>query len=394
MPVPPSTSGPSPASLQVTLAMLALRAQQPEKAQAYFRAALRECWWCWEAFEGLCNLGAASSSLLRWTVVLSRGTGAPPDPDICFAPSAHPSAAMPLRLQPNGLDAKPASTGGFFTPSDAGPSRPVGLQPRFLGGGGHSNLSLDDSYSGSEQSYYALNHNNRIRAPVPNPVSRAFPSLAHAMAGPSSGLFTPDAPDPLASSVPAKRSRPKSAQSTESSMIVDSARSNGRLRAPTALPKKSGSSSNLAKTPSQDSSNVRRSSRLSKEKDRLPQSSSDIGLGSSPAKATRARVASANSRPTKKSKGANAPPSTASRGSSVDVKEEGGSSGGGWSAGEEWLRSVMRCFGRAVACMSRYDCTGVIEAIRLLPPEQRQSWRVLMLRGKAEFEGLEYRAVR
>jgi anaphase-promoting complex subunit 3 len=310
-------------------------------------------------------------------------TGAPPDVDGVFGASPHPSA-MPLRLQPNGLDAKPAATSGFFTPTDNAPTRLVGLQPRFLAGG--SNLSLDDSFNGSEQSYYALNHASRIRAPAPPAASRAFPSLAAA----SGGIFTPDEPVASTSTVPAKRQRPRSAASVDTS-ASEHARPNGRpVRGVPPVPKKQSAATTT--TPQQDASHVRRSSRLSKEK-ATPGASSDLGLGSSPVKAAaqpRSRVASANTRPTKKSRAAGL--AASSRSSSVDIAgSDGGFSGG---PGEEWLRSVMRCFGRATACMSRYDCQGVVEAVKLLPSDQRQSWRALMLRGRAEFEGLDYKAVR
>lgn len=47
-------------SVNLSLARLAVQANQPDVATRRFVDVLRAAWWCWEAYEGLCNLGRGS----------------------------------------------------------------------------------------------------------------------------------------------------------------------------------------------------------------------------------------------------------------------------------------------------------------------------------------------
>ena len=57
---------------------------------------------------------------------------------------------------------------------------------------------------------------------------------------------------------------------------------------------------------------------------------------------------------------------------------------------EEWVRDIMRRFGLATALLSRYDCAKAVNVIESMPPEQRKSWRAVLMLGRAHFETLDY----
>ena len=346
------------------LGRLAADSGQVEKATAYFTDALRDRWWCWEAYEALCAFGVA------------------PDPDSIFG--AAPTRPIPGRAA-NGAGS--LST-GFFTPAVMGVQTNGYGAGYPYGGGAGLNTSMggfdDSSASLLEPSFFG-------------------PSTKRAPAGPSAALFTPDAPAPRNGGpvAPQKRARPD--------MVVDeppalAARTRSRTTAagkaraaPAAPPSLSGESN--ASGPA-----TRRSARLSKENSRDtlglsngPPSTSTSASGGART-APRARTVSGNPRDRKRAKAGSDDASMTTLRSSSSPEPPSAFAGVSVHANaqdetlaEDWLRDAMRRFGRAYWALSRYDCGATVEAVLSMPNDMRSSWRALNLRARARFEMLDYR---
>lgn len=59
-----------------------------------------------------------------------------------------------------------------------------------------------------------------------------------------------------------------------------------------------------------------------------------------------------------------------------------------------WVTHVLRKFGKAYLYLSRFRCEDVLNELLTLPCEQKRSWRVYCLIGRARFEMLDYKSVR
>ncbi|KAG0146476.1 hypothetical protein CROQUDRAFT_671103 [Cronartium quercuum f. sp. fusiforme G11] len=57
-----------------------------------------------------------------------------------------------------------------------------------------------------------------------------------------------------------------------------------------------------------------------------------------------------------------------------------------------WVKAILRKFGAAYIHLSRFRCEGVLEELSGLPEEQKRSWRVYCLIGRARFEMLDYKS--
>lgn len=61
---------------------------------------------------------------------------------------------------------------------------------------------------------------------------------------------------------------------------------------------------------------------------------------------------------------------------------------------EDYVATLMRCFGRAATYAAKYESAKSVEALLALPHEQQRTWRCLVGIGKAHLEMLNYERVR
>ena len=373
MQLPPAT-GPNPAALHLGIAQLALRGNRPDQAAQHFMKALSACWWCWEAFEGLCYLGKA------------------PDPTLIYG----------LRPRP------PPTTNGINQPS------PGFVQP------GPATRQL----AAAEQELF-----------TPKPQNGAANYLLQQAPNAKGAVSYGDVSFPSSADISVSSSWDMSRAGSNSSMTGSSKMLNGMSTLPESgpalgsffTPEPASSSSLPAHVTTRRQGNnkeaVRRSTRLTGSTASAANSAgggrptsslgnnvitADKGKGKEP----RSRVAS-NPRERKRAKASSSPPGSSVApvvgASNNHYSMFGG--GGGSSASsslltdpaataavsndpEDWLRLIYTRFGKAEACLSRFESAAAEESMMLLDPEQRRSWRASAIVGRARMEALDYAAVR
>lgn len=323
MQLPRSESAPTNAAMYLKMAQMSIKGNKADKAETYFMTALEECWWCWEAWEGLCLMGRVPDAESHFAFQRQY------DPSVVNGHANH-SANMTT------LDASTSDGSALYTPA-AGNHQDSLNASSFIG----PSTNTDDSFFGPPA---------RNARPT-NGVN--FPTMT------SSNLFTPEPAQPSTSFAPPPAPVPIPPP---------------RRRAP-ANPGKDG---------------IRRSSRLTTGNKASSPPAATPAEKSTKAPKPRSRVAS-NPRERKRIKASLSPDDELSAlpqpGYSVHPILPGDSP-------EGWLRDVMRKFGKAEACLSRFDCAGALECLMSLNVEQRRSWRACIGVGRARMEALEYTAVR
>lgn len=166
---PPTIAvNPSPAAIQLSLAHLALKSNHVDQAAAAYENALKECWWCYEAFEGLCHIGKAPNAHKYFG-----GAVLPPPliPTASSSTSSSASASTSMRRPLSAGMPQPAKHSSNLTP---------GLPPSPLPSS--LNLSIDSTTSTSDSSF---THTRSHLSGSGGPASSS-----------SGGFFTPQQPFP------------------------------------------------------------------------------------------------------------------------------------------------------------------------------------------------------
>lgn len=324
----PLPLNPSAATLQVQLAQLAIKSNKPDQAAQHYENALRECWWCYEAFEGLCHLGTAPNAYKSFGGTPSTNSAAPAQKATSTSHS-NGNSRRPLAAGPSQPTKQPSASSNL-------PSSPF---PPTL------SVSLDSSSTSESSSFF------NPRQPASNPPSNG------------NGLYTPTQPFP-GSSAAAGAGQPHLAAPLPNRrnqlLNKDVVRRSTRLTGPVSQ--------------NQTPSSTAHPSALS--------GLDKAGKNKEP----RSRVTS-NPRERKRAKGSASPPAALIGASTNATGSESLP-----SDPQTWLRGVMTRFGAAESHLSMYDATDALDALLGLEVEQRRSWRACVGVGRARMESLDYAA--
>ncbi|KDQ12386.1 hypothetical protein BOTBODRAFT_161987 [Botryobasidium botryosum FD-172 SS1] len=374
---------PNEAILHCRAGSMALKGNMPDEARESYRKALALDPFLWEAFEGLCTLGAFA------------------DVDDVFSGDVTQVASLPNDFAEPQSVKRPfgakSPESGFFTPEPTAstPSRPKGswmperarLIPFRLG-----NMAPRDSISTADSSY--LNDSDGSMYLKGNP-GREMMMLATAGASPPGRLLSRDDGRPAQKRLRGQPADPRT------STPVEGTRMAGAKILPDSFRKPSAIRSNLM-----DPFAARRSPRP--HTTTTKQSTTKSSLFAREKK----HGGATSTKPTSKSRPAGS-----------DVEEEGqprdfahspslsradspglelaSDPGGVWnpSAGQEesqiaaadgYILGLVRILAKAVQALARYECQAALDELDKLPSQQQSSAWVYTLIGRAHYEMVNY----
>ncbi|WVR07101.1 hypothetical protein IAU60_004140 [Kwoniella sp. DSM 27419] len=372
--LPEPSSASSSASSHLLLANLSYKGKAPEVAAEHYAKALEEDPWLWEAFTGLCDIGAAPAydQVFPDPPVLSRAsstrTSRPPtlspNPMPRSSASEVPGLVATRKTANAGAPAYGGSSGGFFTPDVAyGGASKLGMM---------GNPSSWDTPSVMGDTTFQQSGIAASKRPLPNLLSTFMPSASSLL---PSSLRNPNASTPVntqeaaAPRLPAmKRARGKEA--TRKPVETPQSQINGS-NLPLARELRPNGHSWDAKSVElnghADDGSVRRSTRLKAPVVKPP-----------PAKSTRPRITRSLSVTSSTSVPAPDAPATGS----VDSQLQ--------SAADDWLRDVVRRCGRAYRHLSLYQCQEAMLELDGLPDEIKVSAWSLDVLARSFYEMANY----
>ncbi|ODO09833.1 hypothetical protein I350_02052 [Cryptococcus amylolentus CBS 6273] len=368
----------SPATAHLLLATLSQKSKATETAVDSYKKALEEDPWLWEAFTGLCDIGAHPSVEQLFPIPTShplsrsntsRSSRPPLSPNLHRQKSPADLAPGILRAQGSGSNGNsnvPSNGGGLFTPDVGGAERKLGM----LG-----NTSAWDTSSVMGDSTFALTSEPQSKRPFPTFMSQATSFLPSSLRG---GTSTPANPN-ISDSPPKlqiKRARgkdvKKAAETPQNQMgpLARELRPNGAMRG------------------LDDDGIVRRSSRLK--------------TGTAKPIATKPTARSVRSRSAASSASTDipSPPASAqSQSSQAQAQMQAQAQAQAQeallqSAADDYLRDIVRKCAKAYRSLSMYQCEQALKDIDLLPNELKTSAWALDILGRAFYEMANYTMAR
>ncbi|WVQ72495.1 hypothetical protein IAR50_002050 [Cryptococcus sp. DSM 104548] len=383
---PTNITFPSPASTPATAHLLLATLSQKSKAQETavdsYRKALEEDPWLWEAFTGLCDMGAhppaeqlfpipTSHPLSRSNT--SRSTRPPLSPNLHRQKSPADLAPGILRTQGSGSNGNanvPSNGGGLFTPDVGGGDRKLGM----LG-----NTSTWDTSSVMGDSTFALTSEPPSKRPLPTFMSQATSFLPSSLRG---GTSTPaninlsDSPPKLQIKRARGKDVKKAVETPQNQMgpLVRELRPNGAMRG------------------LDDDGIVRRSSRL--------KSGTAKPIATKPtARSARSRSAASSASTDMPSPPASAQSQTSQAQTQMQAHSQVQAQAQAQealfqSAADDYLRDIVRKCAKAYRSLSMYQCQQAIKEIDLLPNELKASAWALDILGRAFYEIANYTMAR
>ncbi|KAF9246486.1 hypothetical protein BU15DRAFT_85246 [Melanogaster broomeanus] len=386
--VPSPRAFPEEAALRCRAGTMAMKGNLPEKASASFRQALALNPLLWEAFEGLCLLGAA------------------PDVDEIFPHRPQPIKQVPPDEPPHiRLVPVPTATGsGFFTPDHSVKTTCVLMMPIFR-------ATNDSFFQQAENSFLQPPGARNLRT-------------ENAAAGPSQPparpLSSADETGPVQKRL-RSTTRQRSidmAKSKPTKLIVDEPLKKARARPALKF-------ANIFSSPGRRSQPIQNSRSATGGVGKNERHPGNNGVG--PRRSTRL-LSGVTSKPTGKH-----PPlrerrrqltTSRSRSTESDVDEDTvavasstspasnaqsphsdtSPAPSNWTPADEqaaqeayeqdmadyYIYELMRRFARAARAMSVYDCYSCLMELEHMPPTHQQSAWVLAMVGRAHYERLEY----
>ncbi|KAJ8699782.1 anaphase-promoting complex subunit cdc27 [Pleurotus ostreatus] len=353
---------PDEAALHCRAGTMALKGNLPEEAVISFRRALALNPFLWEAFEGLCALGAS------------------PHIDELFPPRPQPTRRFPTEEPQQPKPIMPTTTGaGFFTPGAETSGNlfrwDVGQPPAFRMGAAPSRPR--DSIATNESSFY----------PVDTPfqpihrITRSQPVVPTQQPPMSRPLSSADETGPVAKKLRSTSRQPEAAvRASKSSKLTDDT-----LKKPTTSSRTSAAIGKSNQVAGHGGIPTRRSTRL------LSGTSTKQGHSKTLSRDRRRQPAQQHAR------------SVESEIDEETVNVEEVPSSSTWTAHDQatqetyesdaadhFIYDLMRRFAIAWRALSVYDVQGCIHELGQLPHGQQQSPGVLAMVGRANYERLDY----
>ncbi|OCF36805.1 anaphase-promoting complex subunit 3 [Kwoniella heveanensis BCC8398] len=362
IPSPASTS----ASAHLLLASLSHKGKAPEAAVDNYVRALQDDPWLWEAFTGLCDIGAAPSleSIFPDPPALSRASSARTSRPPTLSPNPMPRSSasevpglLPSRKTTAYGNGNGGGGGGFFTP-DVGVG--AGLKLGMMG-----NASSWDTPSAMGDTTFQTTHEQSShptsRRPLPNLLSTFMPSASHLLPASlrSSNASTPT--NDLRPPKPPAMKRPRGKDGAKKTAEAPAAQLNG-LNLPLARElRPNGHDRDLKSGP------VRRSSRLK-------------GSSTKPAPPKVTRPRNARSRSV----------TSSASGATVDISSSPSLDSQLQTSADDWLRDVVRKCARAYRYLGLYQCQEAMRELDGLPYEVKTSAWSLDILARSFYEMANY----